>query len=116
MIKDSITGELKNVDFNHITEHVPEINRLNIEIDSVSFSNPVDSSEIQPNHWIEIAETIDKNYEQYQGFVVLHGSDTMAFTAAALSFMVNQLTSTEEIADLKATFRKLDLNRDGVLS
>ncbi|GAB5417520.1 MAG: asparaginase [Crocinitomicaceae bacterium] len=91
MIKDSVTGALLNVDFNLISHHVPEINRLNIEIDSVSFLNPVDSSEIQPKHWIEIAETIDTNYEQYQGFVVLHGSDTMAFTAAALSFMMEGL-------------------------
>ncbi len=91
MIKDSVTGALLNVDFNLISHHVPEIDRLNIEIDSVSFLNPVDSSEIQPKHWIEIAETIDQNYEHYQGFVVLHGSDTMAFTAAALSFMMEGL-------------------------
>jgi L-asparaginase len=91
MIKDPLTGALSNVDFNLISHHVPEINRLNIEIDSVSFSEPVDSSEIQPNHWVEIVETIDTNYEEYQGFVVLHGSDTMAFTAAALSFMTEGL-------------------------
>lgn len=91
MIKDPVTGALSNVDFNLISHHVPEINRLNIEIDSVSFSEPVDSSEIHPKHWIEIAETIDKNYEHYDGFVVLHGSDTMAFTAAALSFITEGL-------------------------
>lgn len=91
MIKDSVTGALSNVDFNLISHHVPEINRLNIEIDSVSFSSPVDSSEIQPGHWVEIAETIDSNYRHYEGFVVLHGSDTMAFTAAALSFMLKGL-------------------------
>ncbi|MCR9170853.1 MAG: asparaginase [bacterium] len=91
MIKDPVTGTLSNVDFNLISHHVPEINRLNIEIDSVSFSEPVDSSEISPDHWIEIAQTIDKNYTNYNGFVVLHGSDTMAFTAAALSFMLDGL-------------------------
>ena len=91
MIKDSVTGALSNVDFNLISHHVPEINRLNIEIDSVSFSDPVDSSEIQPNHWIEIVRTIEQNYNEYEGFVVLHGSDTMAFTAAALSFMMDGL-------------------------
>lgn len=91
MIKDSVTGALSNVDFNLISHHVPEINRLNIEIDSVSFDHPVDSSEINPEHWIEIARTIDANYEQYEGFVVLHGSDTMAFTASALSFMMEGL-------------------------
>jgi len=79
------------VDFNLISHHVPEINRLNIEIDSVSFSEPVDSSEIHPDHWVEIAETIEQHYENYDGFVVLHGSDTMAFTAAALSFITEGL-------------------------
>lgn len=87
MIKDPITGELSNVDFNLISHHVPEINRLNIEIDSVSFDHPVDSSEISPKHWMAIAQTINENYGLYEGFVVLHGSDTMAFTASALSFM-----------------------------
>jgi len=91
MIKDPVSGALSNVDFNLISHHVPEINRLNIDIDSVSFSQPVDSSEIQPEHWIEIAKTIEENYEQYNGFVVLHGSDTMAYTAAALSFMMDGL-------------------------
>lgn len=91
MIKDPITGELSNVDFKFISHHVPEINRLNIEIDSVSFSQPVDSSEINPEHWKEIAETIFENYLKYEGFVVLHGSDTMAFTASALSFMFDGL-------------------------
>lgn len=91
MIKDPVTGALSNVDFNLISHHVPEINRLNIEIDSVSFSEPVDSSEIHPGHWIEIAQTIERHYENYDGFVVLHGSDTMAFTAAALSFIMEGL-------------------------
>ena len=91
MIKDPLTGALSNVDFNLISHHVPEINRLNIEIDSVSFSEPVDSSEIHPGHWIEMAKTIEQNYEHYDGFVVLHGSDTMAFTAAALSFITEGL-------------------------
>ncbi|PWL32986.1 MAG: L-asparaginase 1 [Fluviicola sp. XM-24bin1] len=91
MIKDPVTGALSNVDFNLISHHVPEINRLNIEIDSVSFPEPVDSSEIHPGHWIEIAKTIDEQYEHYDGFVVLHGSDTMAFTAAALSFIMEGL-------------------------
>ncbi|XOV66677.1 MAG: asparaginase [Fluviicola sp.] len=91
MIKDPVTGTLSNVDFNLISHHVPEINRLNIEIDSVSFPKPVDSSEINPEHWLEMAQTIEKNYQHYNGFVVLHGSDTMAFTAAALSFIMDGL-------------------------
>lgn len=91
MIKDPISGELANVDFNLISHHVPEINRLNIDIDSVSFDEPVDSSEIHPDHWLEIAKTIYDNYEHYQGFVVLHGSDTMSYTASALSFIFDGL-------------------------
>lgn len=91
MIKDPSTGELSNVDFNLISHHVPEIDRLNIDIDSVSFNEPVDSSEISLKHWKELAETIFENYLQYDGFVVLHGSDTMAYTASVLSFMFDGL-------------------------
>lgn len=91
MIKDSRTGELTNVDFNLITEHVPEINRLNIEIDSVSFKEPIDSSTININHWKELSNTIFENYTHYDGFVVLHGSDTMAYSASAMSFLLSGL-------------------------
>ncbi|NRA12701.1 MAG: asparaginase, partial [Crocinitomicaceae bacterium] len=91
MIKDPATEELSNVDFNLISHHVPEINRLNIDVDSLSFDEPVDSSEINIERWKEIAETVFENYLQYDGFVVLHGSDTMAFTASALSFMFDGL-------------------------
>lgn len=87
MIKDPVTNELSNVDFNLIFEHVPELNRLNIEVDSISFEHPIDSSEVTAKHWIELAETIFDNYAQYDGFVVLHGTDTMAYSASALSFM-----------------------------
>jgi L-asparaginase len=91
MIKDQTTGELSNVDFNLISHHVPEINRLNIDLESVSFDKPVDSSEINIEHWQDIAKTVFDNYLQYDGFVVLHGSDTMAYTASALSYMFSGL-------------------------
>ncbi len=91
MIKDPVTGELSNVDFDLIFDQVPELNRLNIEVDSVSFEKPMDSSEINTSHWREIAKTIFDNYAQYDGFVVLHGTDTMAYTASALSFMFDGL-------------------------
>lgn len=91
MIKDSVTGELTNVDFNLITDHVPEINRLNIEISSVSFEKPIDSSMVNINHWQELSQTIFENYTHYDGFVVLHGSDTMAYSASALSFILSGL-------------------------
>jgi len=91
MIKDLKTHELKAFDFNHIYEHVPELERLNIQLHSKSFDPPIDSSEMHPTHWAEVAKTVFENYEQYDGFVILHGSDTMAYTASALSFMLQGL-------------------------
>lgn len=91
MIKDLKTDELKAFDFNHIYEHVPELERLNISLHSKSFDQPIDSSEMNPTHWAAIAKTVFENYEQYDGFVVLHGSDTMAYSASALSFMLQGL-------------------------
>ena len=91
MIEDSETATLSNVDFNHIYDHVPELKRLNIDVESFSFEEPLDSSEIEIKQWQLIAETIFKNYAEYDGFVVLHGSDTMSYTASALSFMFDGL-------------------------
>lgn len=91
MIKDLITDELKAFDFKHIFEHVPELQRLKVELTTISFDQPIDSSEINNEHWAKIAKTVFENYEQYDGFVILHGSDTMAYTASALSFMLQGL-------------------------
>lgn len=91
MIKDLKTDELKAFDFKHIYEHVPELQRLNVELTAISFEQPVDSSEINKEHWARMAKTVFENYEQYDGFVILHGSDTMAYTASALSFMLQGL-------------------------
>ena len=91
MIKDPVSGQLSNVDFNLIYDHVPELKRLHVELDTMSLAEPIDSSEIRPENWIDIAEMIQSNYESYNGFVVLHGSDTMAYTASALSFMFDGL-------------------------
>lgn len=91
MIKDLKTDELKAFDFNHIYEHVPELARLNVDLTSTSFDTPVDSSEMNTTHWTMIAKTVFENLEQYDGFVILHGSDTMAYTASALSFMLQGL-------------------------
>lgn len=92
MIKDARTGELKSFDFAHIFDRVPELQLLNISLESISFDKPIDSSEITLCHWTDLAELIERNYAAYDGFVVLHGSDTMAFTASALSFMLQGLT------------------------
>ncbi len=91
MMEDAKTGQLKPFDFKHLTEQIPELNKFNITLSAVSFDNPIDSSDMQPAVWIEIAKIIEKNYDKVDGFVVLHGSDTMSFTASALSFMLENL-------------------------
>jgi L-asparaginase len=91
MMQDAKTGQLKPFDFKHLTQQIPELNKFDVQLSAVAFDNPIDSSDMQPAVWIEIAETIEKNYSKYDGFVVLHGSDTMAFTASALSFMLENL-------------------------
>lgn len=92
MINDPKTGELISFDFDHIYLHVPELERLNIDLETISFETPVDSSEMNPQLWREIAEMIYDNYSKYDGFVILHGSDTMSYTSSALSFMLQNLS------------------------
>ncbi len=91
MINDPLTGELKSFDFNLIDQHVPELNRLNVDMTTISFDQPIDSSNMHPENWVEIGKLIETNYLKFDGFVVLHGSDTMAYTASALSFMFDGL-------------------------
>lgn len=91
MINDHLTGELKSFDFDHIYDNVPELKRLNIELTTISFEKPVDSSEMNPEMWGQMARTVFENYAHYDGFVILHGSDTMAYSASALSFMLQGL-------------------------
>ena len=91
MIKDSETRVLKPFDFQQITTEVPELNKFECEIDTFLFEAPLDSSNMNPNVWTRIAEIIEDKYADYDGFVILHGSDTMAFTASALSFMLHGL-------------------------
>lgn len=78
-------------DFGAITDQIPELSHLNCSIDFYSFRSPIDSSNVQPDFWIELASVIEKKYSRYDGFVVLHGTDTMAYTASALSFMLENL-------------------------
>ncbi len=92
MIKDQRTGELRSFNFEYIYDHVPELERFNFDLKSISISKPIDSSEITLCHWTDLVEIIETNYTNYDGFVILHGSDTMAFTASALSFMIQGLT------------------------
>ena len=92
MVKDYKTGALKNFNFDKLLKHIPEINHLNCNIETVSFDEPIDSSNMNPEDWVAIAEIVEEHYEKYDGFVILHGSDTMAYTASALSFMFQNLS------------------------
>ena len=91
MIKDHKTGVLKAFDFKHLLKRIPELQLLDCKIDTVSFQTPIDSSNMNPDYWLQIAEIIESNYNAFDGFVVLHGSDTMSYTASALSFMLENL-------------------------
>ncbi|GHC42743.1 asparaginase [Ulvibacter litoralis] len=91
MIKDFETGALRNFNFDDLLKHIPELKLLDCDIATTSFEAPIDSSNMNPSFWAEIATLIEVNYEAYDGFVVLHGSDTMSYTASALSFMLENL-------------------------
>ncbi len=91
MIQNPETGALTNFDFDRLLQHVPEIKQINPDIYAYTFDPPIDSSDMDPNFWRELAGIIYSNYERYDGFVILHGTDTMAFTASALSFMLDGL-------------------------
>lgn len=91
MIHNADTGALESFNFDHLLSHVPELKQLNIDIDSITFDPPIDSSDMEPELWSRIVSIIEKNYDQYDGFVILHGTDTMSFTASALSFMLEDL-------------------------
>ena len=91
MRQDSDTGALVPFDFSQILNEVPELRKFNLSIDAYSFDPAIDSSDIKPTFWIELASLIRDNYSRYNGFVILHGTDTMAFTASMLSFMLEDL-------------------------
>jgi len=92
MVKDYKTGALRTFNFDKLLKHIPEINHLNCTIESVSFENPIDSSNMNTQNWVIISEIIEKRYKEFDGFVVLHGSDTMSYTASAISFMFENLS------------------------
>lgn len=91
MIEDFATHALRPFDFSHLMENVPKVKMLNYDIDNIQFHPPIDSSDMNLARWQEIARSIADNYYDYDGFVVLHGTDTMAYTASALSFMLDNL-------------------------
>lgn len=91
MVKDYDSGVLKPFNFKKLLKNIPELAQLDCTIDSVSFDNPIDSSNMNIEHWIAITEIIEANYDSYDGFVVLHGSDTMSYSASAISYMLENL-------------------------
>lgn len=92
MVEDSATGALNPFNFEHLTDQIPEVKKFNYQIDSISFDPLIDSSNMEPEVWVRMARLIEEHYEKYDGFVILHGSDTMAYTASALSFMLENLS------------------------
>ena len=91
MRKDFETGALKAFNFSKLLQRIPELKQLDCEIETISFENPIDSSNMNPAEWAKIAIIIEDNYTSFDGFVVLHGSDTMSYSASALSFMLENL-------------------------
>ncbi len=91
MMQDARTGELRPFNFKALTRQIPELEKFDITLSSISFSKPIDSSNMHPAVWVELANLIKDNYAKHDGFVILHGSDTMSYTASALSFMLENL-------------------------
>ena len=91
MEKDLSTGALKAFDFNKLLQNIPELKQLDCNIDTISFEKPIDSSNMNPDKWVQIVSIVEENYNQFDGFVVLHGSDTMSYSASAVSFMLENL-------------------------
>lgn len=91
MIRDSKNGPLRPFNFKNLLEKIPELTLLDCHIESISMQEPIDSSNMNPAYWVEIASLIENAYNDYDGFVILHGSDTMSYTASALSFMFENL-------------------------
>ena len=92
MKEDPTDGTLKPFDFSQIKEEVPELNKFAVRLDAYTFDPLIDSSDVEPSIWVQLAQLILDRYEDYDGFVILHGTDTMAYSASALSFMLEGLT------------------------
>ena len=91
MIENPETGALEAFNFDQLQENVPELKRFNYRICSYQFTPPIDSSDMEPSLWAKLVKIITYNYDKFDGFVILHGTDTMAYTASALSFMLENL-------------------------
>lgn len=91
MVSNPETGLLEAVDFKHLVDNTPELEDVDFTVSSYQFYPPMDSSAMGPDSWKDITRIIEENYQKYDGFVVLHGTDTMSYTASALSFMLENL-------------------------
>ena len=92
MKQDATDQTLKPFDFGQILNEVPEIRKLAFKIDTYTFDPLIDSSDVEPALWVNLAQLIRDRYDLYDGFIILHGTDTMAYSASALSFMMDGLT------------------------
>lgn len=92
MVRDEVSGGLRPFDFDNILANLPEARSIHCSLDTYAFDHLLDSSNISPANWVEIASVVRDRYEAYDGFVVLHGTDTMAYTTSALSFMLSGLS------------------------
>ncbi|MDY7396011.1 asparaginase [Aureibaculum sp. 2210JD6-5] len=92
MVKDYESNALKAFNFANLFKKIPELKQLNCNVESVSFDEPIDSSNMNTFYWIQILEIIENHYNKKDGFVVLTGSDTMSYTSSAISFMIENLT------------------------
>ncbi|SHE82940.1 asparaginase [Dysgonomonas macrotermitis] len=91
MVENNVTGALEVFDFGHLTKHLPELQRFRFHIETIVFEPIIDSSDVSPVHWKRLVKLIEENYDSHDGFVILHGTDTMAYSASALSFMIENL-------------------------
>lgn len=91
MIENQEDHTLQPFNFDHLMDNVPKVKMLDYEISNFQFQPPIDSSNMSPAHWDDMARVIERYYDEVDGFVVLHGTDTMAYTASALSFMLENL-------------------------
>lgn len=92
MIHNEETGTLESFNFKHLMKHIPELDKCGVKVESYVFDKIIDSSDMNPDVWVKLVKVIQENYDRYTGFVILHGTDTMAYTASALSFMLHNLS------------------------
>lgn len=107
MVENPDTGSLEPFNFDHLYNHLPEMKRLKFKVDHIVFDPVIDSSDIMPHHWLKMVRTIEDNYNKYDGFVILHGTDTMSYTASALSFMIENLSKPVVLTGAQLPIGKL---------